>query len=103
MSMDCRFIFGRLNGDDAQDGYRALEFSSVGRVYGTGREYALGSRRPEHRKYRTRSCSVSMLLARLSSLWVPIQNAGQEARVELRRHLLEFCYATMDLGDAAGI
>jgi hypothetical protein len=53
--------WGKEGGDDWQDGCSALELSRVGWVYRTGGKYALGSGRADCRKYRTRSCSFSML------------------------------------------
>jgi hypothetical protein len=44
-----------------------------------------------------------MLLAQLPFLWLPIQGAREETRMELRRHLLGFFDATMDVGNFARI
>jgi hypothetical protein len=58
---------------------------------------------PNVETYRNHSCSISMLLTRLPSLWLPISSGVENTPMELRRHLLELFDATVDVGDTPRI
>ena len=90
-------------GDDWQGGCSAVRLSRVGRVCWARCNYALDSGPVEIRNYRNHSCSISMFLTRLPSLRLPISSGDEKTRMELRRHLLGFSNATMDVGDAARV
>jgi hypothetical protein len=93
--------WAKRNGDDRQDGCGDIELSRVGRVCWARCNYTLGSGPVECRNYRNHSCSISMLFTRLPSLRLPISSDVKNKQMELRRHLLGFFKATMDVGDAA--